>query len=198
MRLLVFDRTQSTLTAAWRTGARLYRGLSRIDAATGASSWAEALDWVLAHDAPVEELQFWGHGKWGVALFDRDPFDASALAPGHALHDRLVALRQRLAPDALLWLRCCETFGARRGLDFAARLADGLGARVAGHTYIIGFHQSGLHGLAPGARPDWSPEEGLVEGSADVPVRARWSGPLQPRTITCLAGSFPEAWFTVP
>ncbi|MEO6419774.1 MAG: hypothetical protein ABIP39_10225, partial [Polyangiaceae bacterium] len=70
-----------------------------------------------------------------------------------------------------------------------------LAARVAGHTFIIGFHQSGLHGLAPGMRADWSPEEGLAEGSAEEPKRAKWSTPRAPRTITCLAGQVPPAWF---
>src|SRR5688572_32290324 len=35
------------------------------------------------------------------------------------------------------------SLGAQVGQDFAARLADATGARVAGHTFIIGFLQSG-------------------------------------------------------
>ncbi|HEU4610915.1 MAG TPA: hypothetical protein VFS15_02515 [Kofleriaceae bacterium] len=108
----------------------------------------------------------------------------------------LEAVRERLAPDALVWFRTCETFGARAGIDFAERLADFFGARVAGHTYIIGFHQSGLHGLAPGARADWSAEEGLAEGSPDEPARARWSRPWHPHTVTALHGEVPAAWIT--
>ena len=122
--------------------------------------------------------------------------DAGALAHRHPLRRGLDALRERLAPGALVWFRTCETFGAARGLDFARRLADHLGARVAGHTFIIGFHQSGLHGLAPGAAPDWSATEGLAEGSADEPRRARWSSPFAPQTITCLSGRVPERWFS--
>jgi hypothetical protein len=192
-RLVIFDRTQTWLTRTWSAGARLYRGLERVDAALGAASWAEALDWLLGHEA-IAEVQFWGHGNWGVARFDRDGLDASALAAGHPLHPRLLALRQRLVPGALLWLRCCEAFGARRGQDFAERLADFFGARVAGHTYIIGFHQSGLRALQPGARADWSPGEGLAAGSPEAPEKARRSHPLAPRTITCLCGSVPRGW----
>ena len=199
-RLVIFDRTQTRwpvgLTTAWSAGVRLYRGLGRIDAAHGAATWAEALDWALGQDDTVAELQFWGHGNWGVARFDRDGLDASALAPGHPLHGRLVALRERLADDALLWLRCCEAFGARRGIAFAERLADFFGARVAGHTFVIGFYQSGLRGLHPGVRADWAPDEGLAAGSPDDPTRARGSSPFAPRTVTCLHGSVPEGWLT--
>src|SRR6185437_12193271 len=102
---------------------------------------------------PIAEVQYWGHGRWGRALVAEDVLDARALGAGHPLRRGLDALRERLAPGALLWFRTCETFGASPGIDFARRLSDHLGARVAGHTYIIGFHQSGLHGLAPGGVP---------------------------------------------
>jgi hypothetical protein len=160
----------------------------------GAASWGEALAWLGALRG-VDEIQYWGHGRWGRAMIDRDVLDERALTATHALHAPLRALRDRLAPGALIWFRTCETFGAARGVAFAEALADFTGARVAGHTFVIGFHQSGLHGLAPGARADWSPDEGLRDGSAADPRRARWSAPWEPRTITCLAGEVPAAWF---
>lgn len=193
MRLLVYDRTcvgghGGNLTRFWSAGARLYRRLGRIDAAHGVASWDEALAAIAAIDEPIREVQYWGHGKWGCALVGDDVLDASGLR-------RLEGLRVRLAPDALIWFRTCETFGARRGIAFAERFADFLGARVAGHTHVIHFYQSGLHGLAPGMRADWSPDEGLVAGTADDPQRARSSAPWAARTITCLAGRVPERWF---
>jgi hypothetical protein len=198
-RLLVYDRTcvgrLFGLSTAWSAGARLYRGLGRLDASKGVASWDEAFAWIEEQREPISELQYWGHGKWGCALVDRDVLDARALSPGHRSYAGLCALRDRLAPDALVWLRTCETFGADRGHEFATRLSELLGARVAGHTFVIGFHQSGLHGLLPGARPDWSADEGLAEGTAASPKRARWSGPLAPRTITCLTGQVPTSWF---
>jgi hypothetical protein len=199
MRVLVYDRTcvrtGGALTIAWAAGAGLYRGLGRIDAARGVASWAEAFGWLGSLAAPIRELQYWGHGKWGGALIAREPLDAQAMMPAHAHRGRLEALRAQLAPDALVWFRTCETFGADVGIGFAERLADFLGARVAGHTHVIGFHQSGLHGLAPGCRPDWSATEGLAAGTAAAPRRARPSRPWAPRTITCLAGTVPVAWF---
>lgn len=198
-RLLVYDRTCARpvgLSTAWWAGSGLYRGLGRIDAARGVSSWKEALDWLGEHDEPIAEVQYWGHGKWGAAFVDRDVLDANALSPRHRLHRGMEALRERLVPGALLWFRTCETLGAASGIDFARRMSDYLGARVAGHTFIIGVHQSGLHGIAPGAVPDWSPSEGLVEGTPEEPRRARWSGPREPRTITCFSGAVPEGWFS--
>jgi hypothetical protein len=197
-RLLVYDRTCAApigLGSAWTAGARLFRAVGRLDDAYGAASWGEALAWLAGADEPIAELQYWGHGKWGCAMIDGEPLDAAALSPAHALHRGLEALRARLAPGALVWFRTCETFGARRGLDFAERLAGWLGARVDGHTYVIGFHQSGLHGLRPGERPGWAADHGLADGTADAPRRARRSRPWAPRTITCLARGVPAAWF---
>jgi hypothetical protein len=60
---------------------------------------------------------------------------------------------------------------------------------------VIAFHQSGLHGLRPGERAHWSPEEGLRQGTADAPLQAHSSTPFRPRTITALGGQVPHAWF---
>ena len=197
MRVIVFDRTcvrtRGRLSPVWAAGARLYRGIGRVDAVQGVASWDEGLDWLAAQREPIREIQYWGHGKWGLGYVGEDVLDASAFTARRA---RLEAVRERLAPDPLIWFRTCETFGAKAGIDFAARLADFFGARVAGHTYIIGFSQSGLHGLAPGARADWSPEEGLAEGTPEAPVRAKWSRPWRPRTVTALTGAVPEEWIT--
>lgn len=205
LRLMVYDRTcvgrlaPVGLSTAWRSGSVLYRGLGRLDAAFGASSWDEALGWLATVEPsrPIAEIQYWGHGRWGRVLVAEDALDASALEPGHRLFARLAAVRERLVPggEALLWLRTCEAFGANAGRDFAARLADGLGARVAGHTFIIGAVQSGLHGLRPGHAPKWSAHEGLAEGTPERPLRAYGSALGRPRTITCLSGEVPLDWF---
>lgn len=203
LRLMVYDRTCAKrgvgLSTAWFAGSILYRGLRRLDAAFGARSWDEALAWLATYEAsrPIAEIQYWGHGRWGRVLVDEDVFDASALKPGHRLYRSVLAVRERLVPngEALVWLRTCEAFGARAGLDFAERLSEGLGARVAGHTFIIGAIQSGLRALLPGRRPTWSADEGVAEGTADKPLRAHASGPSRPRTISCLSNQIPEHWF---
>lgn len=203
LRLLVYDRTcipgagRAPLSIAWRAGASLYRALDRVDASFGAASWSEAIAWLLAVDpsARIGEIQYWGHGRWGRALCGADELDRGALARG-PLAAPLVALRERLLPDgaALLWFRTCELFGARAGHDFARAWSDFLGARVAGHTFVIGFHQSGLHSLRPGETPSWPLDEGLARGTPDAPEAARGSRPWAPNTVTCFHGKIPAGF----
>ena len=149
---------------------------------------------VFAQDGPIAELQFWGHGKWGQALIDGESLDRRALLPGHPLEPGLAAFRERLTSDALVWFRTCETLGAVPGQDFARALGDYLGARIAGHTFVIGYFQSGLHSLAPGDRPSWSPAEGLSRGTPEAPAAALSSSPSEPNTVTCFDGSIPEGY----
>lgn len=184
------------LTVPWAAGSYLYRGLRRIDHAKGVASWAEAFAWLGELNEKIDELQYWGHGRWGRILIDQDALTSFALLSGHEYNAGLRALRDRLAPGALVWFRTCSAFGARSGISFAETLADFLGARVAGHTHVIGFHQSGLHGLAPGARADWDPGEGIMKGTPEDPVEAKGSRPWATRTITCLHGAVPEPWFS--
>lgn len=201
LRLMVYDRScrgggwpRLGLSHAWRAGARLYRGLRRLDAQLGAASWHEALSW-LAGVAPgraIAEIQFWGHGSWGLARIADEPLDRASLEPAHPLNPLLCAIRERLAPHgALWWFRTCETLGALAGHDFARAWTDFFDAAVAGHTFVIGFHQSGLHRLRPGQQPGWSLAEGLRRGTPAAPEEALPSRPWAPNTITCLHGRVP-------
>jgi hypothetical protein len=203
LRLLVYDRTQKDgerlLRAAWAQGARVYRALGRVDAHHGATSWEDALAWLASHraDEPIAKIQFWGHGKWGRAFIGSDAFSSESLSPSSAHAKSLEAIRARMLADekSLLWFRTCETLGARAGHDFSARLADHLGARVAGHTFVIAALQSGLHGLAPGQRPHWSAGEGLEKGTPEAPETAYWSSPGAPNTIHFMNDEVPAEWF---
>lgn len=201
MKLLVYDRTcrgrfAPGLSAAWATGARFYSALGRLDAHFAATSWPKALDWLASHggDAPIDEIQFWGHGKWGDARIADGPLDVRALKPSSPLYASLCAIRGRIArgKNGLFWFRTCESFGADRGHDFAQAWSDFFGCRVAGHTYVIGYWQSGLHSILPGEIPSWSADEGLAEGTAAQPVRALLSTPFAPNTITCFDGRIPD------
>jgi hypothetical protein len=201
LRLMVYDRTCTGrgllpgLTHSWRIGGWLYYALNRLDDWTGASSWAEALEWLskIHLELPIAEIQFWGHGKWGGAFINKDVLNIAALHAGHHLNHYLLAIRDRLLSDeqALWWFRTCETFGADIGQRFAKAWVNFFNCRATGHTYIIGPFQSGLHTLKPGEEPNWSPWEGLKDGTPATPKRALGSRPSMPNTITCLHGRIP-------
>lgn len=196
MRLIIYDRTCITrgngLTTAWWAGSQLYRALGRADATFGAANWTEALAWLASFRSEllVSQIQYWGHGKWGRMMIGDHAFDARSLAL-----PVIPRIRERLTSNALVWIRTCETFGADAGIDFAQRLAETLGVRVAGHTFIIGAIQSGLRALAPGKRPTWSRYEGLRAGTPAAPLAAHGSSLCEVRTVHCLSRSFPERWF---
>jgi len=207
LRVVLYDDTCRTsrvggfvapigLTHTWIAGSLLYRGRARADLTRGTTSWSEGLRAVVDAPGPetISELQYWGHGKWGRALVRDDVWDRRALDARHALAPLLDALAARLAPNARVWFRTCETFGGDEGHAFARELSEFLGATVAGHTFIIGPWQSGLHTLAPGAQPTWSTTEGILEGSPARPVRALWSRPDRPNTITCLHDTIPDGY----
>src|SRR5690349_13814979 len=138
---MLYDQTCGPLTLSWQVGGALYRGLGRIDAYRGARSWAEGLDWLACHrpGEPIAEIQFWGHGRWGLAKLAVESLDLSALRPGHPLHPSLEAIRERLVkPEGLWWFRTCETFGREEGHAFARGWTRFFGCRAAGHTFVIG------------------------------------------------------------
>lgn len=199
VQVMVYDRTcwgqdgRLPLSFAWWAGAVLYRVLGRLQVTIAASSWSEALDGLLAIEHPIEGIQFWGHGRWGQVLIGRESMDVTALQDGHPLNPQLVALQRRLS-GVRWWFRTCETLGAQSGHAFAQKWSAFFDAPVAGHTFVIGFWQSGLHCLRPGDRPHWSDSEGVVEGSPHHPRRAAPAAPWHPNTITCFHGSIPADW----
>lgn len=174
VRVIIYDATwvgskpdQWFLTTSWILGALLYRLLGRIDRSYGATSWADALAWLhaLEPDVDIAEVQYWGHGKWGRALIGAERFDARVLDDeSHPMHPAFAAVRSRFTPASLWWFRSCMTFGTEAGHRFASSCARFFGCRVAGHTYVVGPLQSGLHSLAPGDTPTWSTSEGVARG----------------------------------
>lgn len=204
LRLVLYDDTCRSdiwwrvgLTHSWVAGVKLYRLRGAIDAAYGITSWTQGILWLLEQSkrGPIAEVQYWGHGKWGRAQVDQEHLNVQSLESAHALSGLLADVRDVMAgPDSLWWFRTCETFGADVGQDFAQAWSEFFECRVAGHTYVIGPFQSGLHVLSPGQTPTWSPDEGLIEGTADEPERAAMSHPSFSRTITCLHSKIPKGW----
>lgn len=177
-------------------GAALGRTLGRFDGVFFASDWESALNQLLRfrEGEPLEELQVWSHGKWGEVRLGRDAFGLEELRSGSRRTALLRTLGKRFVQDGLLWLRCCETFGSIRGKCFARGLAETLGVRVAGHTFVIHAWQSGLHSIRPGAEPGWSDDEGILAGTPASPRAGRRSGPLERNTIAALQMRAPSGW----
>ena len=202
LRLMIYDRscTGKTmlpgLSHSWWAGGHLYRGLRQLDAFYGAHHWHDALRWIAEYrpNHPIAEIQFWGHGKWGSAKIAHQTLDADALSSEHPFHGALLAIRKRMRSDSLWWFRTCETFGADAGHHFAHAWATWWNCRAAGHTYIIGPLQSGLHSLLPQQTPHWPNTEGISEGSAQHPLRAHPSSVFLPNTISCLHTRIPAGF----
>jgi hypothetical protein len=186
------------LAPIWWAGTWMHRLLRAADATLGARSWDEALAWAASvaemRGRPIGSIQFWGHGAWGSMLIGRSQIDRAALENNHPMTAGLDRLRRHLVgPEALFWLRCCSAFGGQRGRVFAEKLSSRLGCRAAGHTYVIGFWQSGTHSLKPGDSASWSPQEGL-RGQRDRATSALTSSAKEPNTMTCLGIGLPEGW----
>lgn len=200
LRLVVYDATghgraavQPLLTRSWRIGVELYRHYpqdQRADATFGATSWMDAVAW-LASVRPgegIDEIQYWGHGLPGRLFIARDVLTAHALTSS-PLGDDWRAVAARLSPSSLVWWRTCSAFAGQAGHTLASTMASFFNCRVAGHTYVIGPLQSGLHSVTPSQQPTWSITEGLhADGSSLT------STPWAPNTITCLHGAFPSTW----
>ncbi len=198
--MLLYDATcrgqLAGLSHVWQIGAGFYRTLRRQDASFGATNWEGALRWLAmqARDAPIAEIQFWGHGKWGAAKIRDEVLCVESLGRGHRHRPLLDAVKERMGPESLWWFRTCETFGAQAGNRFAQTWANHFACWAAGHTYIVAYWQSGLHMLAPGQSPSWSVREGLARGTPHNPQGALWSRPWSPNTISCLRGTIPPAY----
>lgn len=174
LRVMIYDATwhgskpdQWFLTTSWILGGWLYRALGRIDEVYGATSWLDAVAWLNAVDQgrEIAEIQYWGHGRWGRVMIGTDRLDARVLDDdAHPMHDPFRAVAARLTPASLVWFRTCMTFGTAVGQRFASSCARFFGCRVAGHTYVVGPLQSGLHSLAPGEVPSWPVDEGVARG----------------------------------
>lgn len=184
------------LSPWWRAGTQLHRMARRVrgEAFEGraVTSWEETLRWAASHER-VTELQIWGHGGWGFMDVGSTRLDRNALAKGSPLASSIDALKSVLADDALVWLRCCSAFGARAGRAFAPALAERIGRRVVGHTYVIHVVQSGTHSVAPGEEIAWPEAEGVVSEGGRA-VRAKDSLPFEPRTLSCLRLDLPTGW----
>lgn len=185
-KLIIADATRkkSWLDEIWVVAATWNWLRNDAQGNLGAIDWNEIVDWLLSRGEiePITEIQYWGHGGPGYAHVGSKSINQHM--------DRLFELRSVLAPDCLFWLRTCSSFRGEAGQEFARRLTDALGCRVAAHTYKIGFpYHSGLHSLMPGQDPYWPLREGEKKNGT-----TKWSQPFAPNTINMFQGDLPEGY----
>ena len=201
LRLMIYDRSCPRpwflpgLSQVWGLGRHLYRALGRLDASRGAASWAEALDWLatVQPEAPIAEIQFWGHGRWGLArIGERGARRQRAAAPGTPTTPGWRACAIGCCPDgdALWWFRTCETFGTETRAGLRPRL-DTLFRLPRRRPHLRDRRLAERAAFAaPGASARLVGRRGRGAGRLAEPD----SGPGAPNTITFLHGRIPEGF----
>lgn len=179
---------------SWFANGSLYRSLRTLDAAEGFSTWEEALVWLSTYGSGsrLAEVQFWGHGGPGHAWMNGKVLTSQSFF-GHygPILRRIV---HRLLPSSTVWFRTSGTFAGEAGHKFSQVWAKSLDCRVAGHTFDLGFFQSGLHIVTPNDVPQWPMTEGIAEGTAAKPITLRKSMPWCVNTLTCLNSARSHRW----
>ena len=157
------------------------------------SSWEDALAWLAsqAERSVIDEIQYWGHGKWGCARIEGESLDEHSLKSGTRpsrplrYDPRVASLRFSVVVSQLrdLWRRC------RPSLRSIVEQFFWLSHRRTHLHYRTSTKWSSSP--ATGEEPHWPREEGLAEGSPEAPIRAKWSHLSAPNTISCFHGSVP-------
>lgn len=196
--LMFYDKSPwagKALTFSFINGGKFYKMFRSVENHAGFDNWADALTWLttVEPDKKIDTIQFWGHGFTGGIAINGESLKSSSLKPQSKYYTLLKALKARLKPDSVIWLRSCASFAGILGKKFAQDLANFFGCTVAGHSFIIGPWQSGLHTLRPGEQPSWSDIEGFTKDKEGVLVSA-WSKPWETHTIFCLTGKIPKNW----
>lgn len=183
------------LVFSFINGGNFYKTFRSVEHHAGFDKWADALTWLTTVESnkKIDSIQFWGHGFPGGIALNGEALKSSSLKPQSKYYQFLLALKARLKPESVIWLRSCTSFAGSLGKKFAQDLANFFGCKVAGHTFIIGPWQSGLHTLNPGESPSWSDTEGF-KPDKDGLLRTAWSKPWETHTIFCLTGKIPKNW----
>lgn len=185
MRVTIYDKNpgkgvdQWFLKTSWLLGCFLQKLFGLVDEYYGASSWDDALAWLLQRPGVLTSIQYWGHGSPGTVWL------AGKMLP----REHLLPLKAKTNAQSLLWWRTCSSFQGSAGYAFSAELANSLECVVAGHTRIIGLFQGGLHTRRPQEPARWDAAEG-EPSSSWLPSWALWG----PNTIWCFQTKIPDGW----
>ncbi len=201
-RLMIYDNSSlkdalapsDYLATSWKLGSSLYKTFRMLDKVKGVSSWEKAIDWLIEETKtePASMIQFWGHGYPGYALIGHE-FLSAYTFDNKVMGEKLRTLGKQLVPETVFWFRTCGTIAGRDGHEFAERFSSEMNCTVAGHTYLIGLWQSGLHTLQAWDKANWPITEGINK-KADGTISLKASHPFAQNTITCLSGNLPVKW----
>jgi hypothetical protein len=186
MRVTVYDKkpgvglSQWFLSFFWAAGCFIQKLFGKVDAYYGATSWDDAMSWLVGRPGTLTSVQYWGHGSPGIVWL------AQMAIP---LEKFIFVMKQKVDPSSILWWRTCSSFQGAQGHAFSKRLADSLGCTIAGHTRIIGPVQGGLHTRKPLTEASWPVTEGELPKSW-LPGHLRWG----PHSIFCLTTKIPSGW----
>lgn len=192
--LMFYDNSvwaKEMLVNTWTAGGKLYKLFRNVDHFIGVSSWEEAFEWLntVAPGQKIKQIQFWGHGSPGKVWINGKSLSRFVKNPASAYHEHALELKKRLTEDSTIWFRSCAVFSRQEGHDFAKDMSTFFNCKIAAHTYIVAFFQSGLHSLKPGQTPSWSITEGV-----NLDGKTLWSRINSPNTIICLQGVVPSDW----
>ena len=185
MRVIIYDAKPGSrfidkfLKLSWLVAAWFQKLIGVADAVYAAETWLSTVEFLSRHDK-LTSLQYWGHGSPGTVWLSGHPLTA----------DDFRALKGRMAPEGIIWFRCCSVFQGLRGHRFSEQLANELNCTIAGHTRVIGVFQGGLHTRKPYTAPSWPIEEVEFPFSMWSYLGLKWGN----NTVVCLATKVPSGW----
>lgn len=196
--IMIYDSSDwagKQLRFSWITGGKFYKLFHSIEHHAGFDNWQEAFEWILSvePDRKINSIQFWGHGSPGRVWINGDALSIRSLTEQSQHYIMLKKLKDRMAKDSVIWFRSCNVFSASEGRFFSIAFCQFMQTKIAGHTYIVGPWQSGLHTIKPGQRPSWDLSEGLKK-TEDGKIKKLWSTPWEKNTVFCLNNKIPEGW----
>lgn len=189
------DWAGKQLRFSWITGGKFYKLFRSVEHHDGFDNWIDALNWIseVEPNKKINSIQFWGHGSPGRVWINGDALSIRSLTYDSPHYYFLKKIKERLATDSTIWFRSCNVFTGSDGKFFSIAFSQFMQSRIAGHTYIVGPWQSGLHTIKPGQRPSWNISEGLKK-EEDGKIKKLWSMPWEKNTIFCLTNKIPEGW----
>lgn len=189
------DWAGKDLRTSWVVGGALYKLCGKVDLYSGFQSWFSALQWLLevSQKNKIASIQFWGHGTPGNVWINESTLSLASISINAQQRQLLQSIKNNLDSNTTFWFRSCNVFTGKHGQLFAKSFSNFMNCKVAGHTFIIGPWQSGLHTITPGQQPTWPIGEGMDQNK-DGKTKLLWSKPWSPNTITCMNSEIPEDW----